>query len=250
MNHLILLLFFLYGLIIGSFLNVVGLRVPKKLSIIKRPSSCPDCETVLSCKDLVPLLSYCWFRGSCRHCQHKIHPMYPMMECLTGLLFAFSYWKIGFQPELLIALFFISMFVIITVSDLRYMVIPNKVLWPFGVLFVVLRMVYPLTTFADALVGAIFGFLVLLVVSILTHGGIGGGDLKLFFVIGLVLGTTLTLLALFISSLIGLIISVFIIQVKKLNRKTPIPFGPSIAIASLIAYYFGPMIVERYMNLF
>ncbi len=250
MDIIYLALFFIYGIIFGSFFNVVGLRVPKKESIVSPPSHCPACDYKLGVLDLVPVFSYLFLRGKCRNCQVKISPIYPVMELFTGLLFAFSYWQIGFQVELIIVLLFISMLIIITVSDLAYMLIPNKILLPFGVLLFVLRIISPLSPWWDSVLGAIIGFGLLLLIGIVSKGGMGGGDIKLFFVIGLVLGTVHTLLTLFLAALIGSIVGIIVLRLKGRGRKTPIPFGPSIALAALISYFYGAELVDLYGNLF
>lgn len=243
-------LFFIYGLIFGSFFNVVGLRVPKKESIIAPPSHCPICNHRLGVLDLIPVLSYVFLRGKCRKCKTKISAIYPFMELMTGLLFAFSYWMIGFQIELLVALLFVSLLIIITVSDIQYMLIPNKILLPFGIVLLILRFIFPLSPWWDSLAGAMIGFGLLLFIGIVSKGGMGGGDIKLFFVIGLVLGTLHTVLTLFLAALIGSVIGLIILRIKGKGRKTPIPFGPSIAFAALIAYFFGTELVDLYGNLF
>lgn len=241
--------FFIYGVIFGSFFNVVGLRIPKKESILAR-SQCPNCLRKLGWKELIPIASYLWHRGKCRACLTAISPIYPLVEFVTGCVFALSYWMLGFQVELLIALLFISLLMIVTVSDVSYMLIPNKILFVAGVLLLMLRVVYPLTTVFDSFIAALMGYSILLIIAILTRGGIGGGDLKLFLVIGIVLGTSLTFLTLFLSSVIGLVVSSLIIRKKALTRDTPIPFGPSISIAAIIAYFWGAEIVDQYMSLF
>lgn len=243
-------LFFLYGIIFGSFFNVVGLRMPKKESIIAPPSHCTTCHYKLGVLDLIPVFSYVFLRGRCRNCQTKISAIYPVMELITGLLFALSYWLIGFQLELVVALLFISLLIIITVSDIQYMLIPNKILLPFGLVLFILRFFSPLSPWWDSLAGAVIGFGILLLIGIVSKGGMGGGDIKLFFVIGLVLGTLHTLLTLFLAALIGSIVGIIILRIKGKGRKTPIPFGPSIAVGAIIAYFFGTELVDLYGNLF
>lgn len=241
--------FFIFGLVFGSFFNVVGLRVPKKESIAYPPSHCTTCDRRLTALDLVPICSYLFLRGRCRGCGEKIHWVYPLMEGITAVLFAFSFWHFGFSPELIIAILFVSMLIIITVSDIAYMLIPDKVLLPFAIVLLVLRFFIPLDPWWDSLLGAAAGFLILLLISIVSKGGMGGGDIKLFFVIGLVLGTGGTLMTLFFASLIGAIVGVIILRMKGQGRKTPIPFGPSIAAGALIVYFYGEPILEWYMTL-
>lgn len=241
--------FFIFGLVFGSFFNVVGLRVPKKESIAYPPSHCTTCDRRLTALDLVPVLSYLFLKGKCRGCGEKIHWVYPLMEGITAVLFALSFWHFGFTPELIIAILFVSLLIIITVSDIAYMLIPDKVLLPFAVVLLVLRFFIPLDPWWDSLLGAAAGFLILLLISVVSKGGMGGGDIKLFFVIGLVLGTGGTLMTLFFASLIGAVVGVIILRMKGQGRKTPIPFGPSIAAGALIVYFYGEPILEWYMTL-
>lgn len=250
MTIIYIFLFFIYGLVFGSFFNVVGLRVPKGESIVRPPSHCTVCDRNLTVKDLVPVFSYVFLKGKCRGCGTKIHWVYPVMELATGLLFAFAYYQLGFTLELVVALLFISLLVIITVSDIAYMLIPDKILLFFLIPLIVLRVFEPLSPWWDSIVGAVVGFGVLFLIAIVSKGGMGGGDIKLFFVIGLVLGWVPTLLTLFLASIIGTVIGVISLRRTKQGRKTPIPFGPSIAIAAIIAYYYGESLVDWYVNLF
>ncbi|MBD7908386.1 prepilin peptidase [Sporosarcina gallistercoris] len=242
--------FFVYGLVFGSFFNVVGLRVPKKESIVSPPSHCTICNRRLTVIDLVPIVSFVFLRGKCRGCGTKISPIYPLMELVTGVLFAFSFYSLGFSVELAVALLFISMLVIITVSDIAYMLIPNRILLPFGVAIALLRLVSPLNPWWDSILGAAVGFLVLLLIAIVSKGGMGGGDIKLFFVIGLVLGTKLTLFTLFLAALVGSIVGIIHLRRTRQGRKTPVPFGPSIAVAAVISYFYGNALVGWYLTLF
>ena len=250
MTIIYIFLFFIYGLVFGSFFNVVGLRVPKRESIVRPPSHCTVCNRNLTIKDLVPVFSYVFLKGKCRGCGTKIHWVYPVMELATGLLFAFAYYQLGFTLELVVALLFISLLVIITVSDIAYMLIPDKILLFFLIPLIVLRVFEPLSPWWDSIVGAVVGFGVLFLIAIVSKGGMGGGDIKLFFVIGLVLGWVPTLLTLFLASIIGTVIGVISLKRTKQGRKTPIPFGPSIAIAAIIAYFYGESLVDWYVNLF
>jgi len=242
--------FFVYGIVFGSFFNVVGLRVPKKESIVSPPSHCTICDRNLGVFDLVPVFSYIFLKGKCRGCGSKISPIYPFMEFVTGALFVLSYIMLGIGPELIIAILFMSLLVIISVSDIAYMLIPDKVLLPFAIVFFGLRILIPLTPWWDSLLGAVIGFGVLYLIAVVSKGGMGGGDIKLFFVLGLVLGTANTLLTLFLASLIGSIVGVIILKKAGKGRKTPIPFGPSISLAAVISYFWGADLVEWYLTMF
>ncbi|HWI48052.1 MAG TPA: prepilin peptidase [Rummeliibacillus sp.] len=241
--------FMLFGLVFGSFFNVVGLRVPKGESIITPPSHCDGCKRRLTAIDLVPVLSYIFLGGKCRTCGAKIGFFHPLMELLTGILFTLAYLQFGFTPELAVALLFISLLVIITVSDIAYMLIPDKVLLPFAVVLSICRVFSPLDPWWDAIVGAAVGFGILFIIAFVSKGGMGGGDIKLFFVIGLVLGFKLTIVALFMSAVIGLVAGVVQLMWQKKGRKQPIPFGPWIAVGSVLTYFYGQEILEWYTNL-
>jgi len=243
-------LFFIYGIVFGSFFNVVGLRVPKKESIVSPPSHCTTCDRKLGFLDLVPVFSYLFLKGKCRKCGSKISPIYPFMEFVTGVLFALSFYMLGFSSELVVAILFMSLLVIITVSDIAYMLIPNKVLLPFAIVLIGLRLIIPLEPWWDSFLGAIVGFGVLYLIAVVSKGGMGGGDIKLFFVIGLVLGTTNTLVTLFLAAFIGSIVGIILLKRTGQGRKTPIPFGPSIAVAAVISYFWGADFVGWYGNLF
>lgn len=250
MTITISIFFFLYGLLFGSFFNVVGLRVPKKQSIVNPPSTCSNCNRRLTILDLIPVFSYIFLKGKCRSCGHKIDWIYPVMELCTGFLFSIAYLKLGFSKELIVALLCISMLVIISVSDIAYMLIPDKILIFFGVLLILTRIISPLTPWWDSVVGALIGFGILFLIAILSKGGMGGGDIKLFFVIGWVLGMIPTLLTLFVAAFIGMIAGFIQLKIKNADKKTPVPFGPSIAVAGLIVYFYGDIILEWYTNLF
>jgi len=239
----------LFGLVFGSFFNVVGLRVPKKESIVNPPSHCTSCNRRLTALDLVPVFSYIFLKGKCRNCGAKISPIYCVTEFVTGLLFAFATWQLGIVPELAVALLFISLLVIIVVSDIAYMLIPDKILLFFLPFLLICRLVSPLTPWWDSLLGAVIGFGILFLIAIISKGGMGGGDIKLFFLIGLVLGTVHTLLTLFLASVIGMIVGIIVLKAKGQGRKTPVPFGPSIAAAAIIVYFYGDRMIDWYMNL-
>lgn len=239
---------FLFGLVFGSFYNVVGLRVPQKESIVHPPSHCTKCQRRLTALDLVPVLSYVFLGGKCRSCGNKISWVYPVIELMTGVLFAFAYWRLGWSIEVIVAFVFISLLVIIVVSDLAYMQIPDKVLLFFLPLLAIGRVLSPLTPWWDSLVGAVVGFGILYIIAVLSNGGMGGGDIKLFFLIGLVLGTIDTLLTLFLAAVIGMIVGFTVLSKNKQGRKTPIPFGPSIALAAVIVYFYGDLLINWYLG--
>jgi leader peptidase (prepilin peptidase)/N-methyltransferase len=237
------------GLLLGSFYNVVGLRVPQNQSIITPRSHCSSCMRTLTSLELIPVVSYLFLKGKCKTCGTKVSPIYPAIELLTGALFLSSALLLDWTPELLVALAFVSLLVIITVSDLAYMLIPDKILLFFLPVFIILRIFVPVEPWWDPIAGALTGFGLLFLIALITKGnGMGFGDVKLYFLIGIVLGLHNVLLSFFLASLLGSIIGGLGILTGVLKRKQPIPFGPFIAAGSIISYYFGENIVEWYIN--
>lgn len=248
MDTYYIIVFFMFGLLFGSFFNVVGLRVPKKISFVVDRSYCPTCKQQLRASSLIPVLSYILQGGKCKECQMPISKLYPTIELLTAILFAFSYYKIGFQLELITAILFISMLMILFVTDITYMLIPNKILLFFLPLLIIMRTITPLTPWYSALVGASVGFFLVAIIIIVSRGGMGGGDMKLFGVIGIVLGFPNVLLAFFLSTLLGAFIGGVLLLLKIIERKQPIPFGPYIIVATLITYFYGELVIEWYFS--
>ncbi len=239
----------LFGLILGSFFNVVGLRVPKGESIVKPRSHCPRCKRTLTAWELIPVISYVLQGGKCRGCGVRISPLYPFVELLTAILFTISPLLVGWSKELIISWTLISLLMIIFVSDIRYMIIPDKVLLFFAVIFIIERMFVPLSPWWDSLVGAIVGFSLLLLIAVISKGGMGGGDIKLFALLGFVLGWKMVLLAFFFSTLYGTVFGLIGMALGKIRRGEPIPFGPYIVFGTLTVYFFGQAIVQWYKQL-
>ncbi|WP_226036529.1 prepilin peptidase [Aquibacillus saliphilus] len=242
--------FFIIGIVFGSFFNVVGLRVPKKKLFQSQRSYCPHCNHTLSWYELIPVISFLMQQGKCRHCRGSISPIYPLIEMFTGLLFAYSFYTFGLQLELITSLLLVSLLAIIIVTDLTYMLIPDRILLFFLPLFVIIRIFVPLEHWWSPLLGAVIGTLLLAIIIIVSRGGMGGGDMKLFGLLGIVLGFKGVLLAFFLSTLFGSIISIVLIGLKIIERKKPIPFGPFIVLGSLTSYFFGELLITWYLTTF
>ncbi|WP_042146554.1 A24 family peptidase [Paucisalibacillus sp. EB02] len=243
------MIFLLLGLILGSFFNVVGIRVPNNQTFTNDRSYCPHCKHTLSWYELIPVFSYILQRGKCRNCKTKISIIYPVFELATGYLFALSYVHYGLTIELITSLLLVSMLVIITVSDIKYMLIPNKILLFFLPFFIIMRVIQPHDPWWSPIVGAIIGFGIIAIIIFVSRGGMGAGDMKLFAVLGIVLGTKNVLLAFFLSCLIGSVVGIVLLATKIINRKQPVPFGPYIVIATLITYFYGENLINWYVNL-
>ena len=237
MEFSIIFLFFIMGTIFGSFYNVVGYRVPKGESLLYPSSHCTKCNHKLGVLELIPILSFLFLGGKCRKCKDKISWFYPLFEFFSGVLFALSYIVYGFSLECLLSIVFISMLLIIIISDYQTMIIPDSVLIIFSAMIVIIK--YFMNGFEGvgiSLLHAIgaFAFMLLLKLfgdCIFKKESMGGGDIKLLAVFGLVFGFPMSIIAVFISAIIGLPISLFLL---KKNSSHEIPYGPFLAIAAIL----------------
>ncbi|MDM5359952.1 A24 family peptidase [Peribacillus sp. ACCC06369] len=239
---------FVLGLILGSFFNVVGLSVPANNPFANRRSACPSCGRTLTFFELIPVISYMLQDGKCRGCKARISLLYPVVELLTGVLFASAPIFLGWSGELWVAWTLISLFMIILVSDVAYMLIPDKILLFFTVIFMVLRVSFPLSPWWDSIFGAAVGFSLLLLIAVVSKGGMGGGDIKLFAVIGFALGMKMVLLSFLFACFYGAFLGIIGLLTGILKKKTLIPFGPYIVFGTLTAYFWGDSILYWYVT--
>lgn len=237
MNYLFCIFFLLLGMILGSFYNVVGWRLPKGESIIYPPSHCPNCNHQLKILDLIPVFSFILQRGKCRYCKNKIAWYYPVFEFLCGIVFMLCYLVFGITPELLKALTFVSMLIIIMVSDFNYMIIPDEVLLFFGCLLALeIGIIDGYKVLISSFINGLIAFVVMYLLKTLgdfmfKKESMGGGDIKLMFIFGLVLGAPLAIISIFIGSLVGLPISLILLSK---NSEHIVPFGPYLSIGATI----------------
>ena len=235
-------LIFIFGLIIGSFLNACISRIPRGESIAAPPSHCESCNRRLSPLDLIPVFSWLFLQGKCRYCNTQISIKYPLIELLTGVLFVIIFLGAGLSNQFLPSLFLTSLLIIISFIDLEYYLIPNKVIVTGFVLGIVFHIVIPYLPWLDILLGFLVGGGILYLLAIASKGGMGGGDIKLAALIGFYQGLQGVLLSLFIGSFIGGTIGILLILTKIKSRKDPIPFGPFLsigAITTLFLHSFG-----------
>ncbi|MBR3362454.1 MAG: prepilin peptidase [Bacilli bacterium] len=231
------ILMFIIGTIFGSFYNVVGYRIPKDESIVYPPSHCPKCNHKLKYFELIPILSYIIQKGKCTNCKKNIGLFYPAFELLTGIIFAISLKIYGLTPNLIIIITFISMLIIITISDINYMIIPDKVLIFFAALLLIeIFFIKGLNEAFYSIINGIISFTIMYIIKLIgdfifKKESMGGGDIKLMFLIGMILTYKNSLLTIFIGSLIGLPIS--LITIKK-NKNHILPFGPLLAAGAII----------------
>lgn len=232
-----MLCLFILGTFLGSFFNVVGWRLPKGESLISPPSHCPKCNHRLRFWELIPILSFFFQGGRCTSCKQKISWFYPIFEFCCGLLFALAFLAYGWTWELLIVLTFISMLIIIMVSDYNFMIIPDEVLIFFGVaLSVEILFISGYQVLIDALGNGCIAMIIILLLKLFgdflfKKESMGGGDIKLLFVFGLVMGWPLAILTILLGSVIGLPISLIILFK---NKNHEIPFGPFLSLGALL----------------
>ena len=235
-----LIIFFIFGTYFGSFFTVVGLRLPKHLNFINSRSHCDNCKHTLSMLDMVPILSYVFLKGKCRYCGTKISPTSTYMELFCGILFALSYFAFGFSYELLIALGIVSLLIILSVSDITYMIIPDEILIFFSGYFTIINtlnhgIMYAIMYIISGLLLFTIMYLIYLLGNfIFKKETLGGGDIKLMFVIGLVLHPFFGLVLIFIASFIALPVSLLILYKKNQNL---VPFGPFLLISFMLIYF-------------
>ena len=228
---------FILGTLLGSFFNVVGWRLPKGESIISPPSHCPKCNHRLKFWELIPILSFFLQKGKCTSCKQKISWFYPLFEFCCGLLFVLAYLAYGWNLELIIVLTFISMLIIIMVSDYNFMIIPDEVLIFFGILLCIeILFIFSTKTLFTSLGNGLISMAVIYVLKLLgdflfKKESMGGGDIKLLFVFGLVLGWSSAVLSILLGSVVGLPLCLIILYKKKNHV---IPFGPLLSIGAII----------------
>ncbi len=242
-------IFFVFGLVIGSFLNVCIYRIPRGESVIFPPSHCPDCNQRIVAWDLIPLLSYIRLRGRCSFCGNKISPLYSFIELLTGLLFTAVYLSFGHTVLLYKVIFLIPVFVTITIIDLQHYIIPDK-LTVFALAGgVVLNVFTHDLTLVSSLLGLTSAAAFLLVLAFISRGGMGGGDIKFAAVIGLFLGWPNGLFAIFLGCMLAGLVGIVLLLTRIKGRKDAIPFGPFLCAGALATIWHGEDILRWYLNI-
>jgi len=268
MAIILIILFAVLGLAVGSFLNVCIDRLPRNKSIVFPPSHCEACQHKLSAKDLIPVFSYLRLRGRCRYCQVAIPRKLFWVELATGLIFALLYWWcVVFNPELGIVAFgvmafYACLFTIIFVIDLEHGLILNKVVYP-GMVIALLLALLPQSWLtqeiwltqtikpgiASAALGGGIGFGIFLLIALISRGGMGWGDVKLAALIGLATGFPLVFVAIIMAAILGGIVAVALVIAKRRKRRETIPFGPFLALTTMVTLLWGSNILSWYLGL-
>jgi leader peptidase (prepilin peptidase) / N-methyltransferase len=248
------IIIFVIGAVIGSFLNVCIYRVPRKLSVISPASRCPSCNMPIKPYDNIPFLSYILLGGKCRVCKAGISFRYPLVELLNAALFVFVVWRFGFAWHTVIYGILCSALVVITFIDLDFQIIPDAITLP-GILIGIVAgsllmpdpfIRYSLLGFKASVTGLLTGGGLFYAIAILSRGGMGGGDIKMMAMVGALMGWKSVLLTIFLGSLTGAVFGIFLMISQGKGRKTKIPFGPFLALGTVITLFYGQEIFSWY----
>ena len=253
---------FMFGLLFGSFYNVVGYRIPNNMSIVWPHSFCPKCKHTLKWYELIPVFSFIIQNGKCRKCGCKISYFYPLIELLTGILFVISYLIFGFSVEFILSLLVSSFLVIVIVSDFNYLIISDEVTIFFSILSILIQFIFlGISQGVSSIIYGLFAFILMYLImifgsKIMREEALGGGDVKLMFFVGSILSAISPIVIndistyvnflniffeIFLSSAIAIPFAIFSFFSKK-NRV--VPFGPFILVACLIIYLTSYNVID------
>jgi len=243
---------FVFGALIGSFLNVCIWRIPEEKSIVFPSSHCPKCGKSIRPFDNIPVLSWLILRGRCRDCGEPISPRYPLVEILTALLSLAMFWQYGPSLEYLAAFLFAAVLVVITFIDFDHQIIPDVISLPGIPVFFLLAVFVMGIGFVESILGILIGggFLYLIAVGyeLLTkREGMGGGDIKLLAMIGAFVGWKGVLFTIFVASLSGSLAGLALMLHSHEGMKLAVPFGPFLAVGALGYLFIGPEVMDWYI---
>ncbi|MDL2286521.1 prepilin peptidase [Desulfococcaceae bacterium OttesenSCG-928-F15] len=247
-----LVMAFIIGAMVGSFLNVCILRLPKDESIAFPPSHCTSCDQPIAFYDNIPIFSWLILRGKCRNCKDKISSRYILVETLTALLAAALVWRFGMQPITFVYFVFVAALVVVTFIDLDHRIIPDIISVP-GVAIGFCSAGW-FIGFLNSAIGILIGggslFALAFFYRLFTgRDGMGGGDIKLLAMIGAFIGWKGVLFTIFASSLSGALVGLIAMAVQKKGMKLAIPFGPFLSLGAVLYIFYGPMLIGWYLGL-
>jgi leader peptidase (prepilin peptidase)/N-methyltransferase len=238
----------LFGLAIGSFLNVVIARVPVGRSIVRPPSACPGCGAHLAWHDNIPVLSFLVLRGRCRACGMSISWRYPLVEAVTSAVLLVAYLALGPTADFIVAVLLLPALVAITAIDLEHQLIPNVITLPGILVGLAANLATGRMSWVEPVVGIALGGGLFLVIILASGGGMGGGDLKLGGMLGAFLGWKALVFALFIAVVLGGALALALLASGLRKRKDAIPFGPFLAMGGAMALLWGERVVDWYLS--
>jgi leader peptidase (prepilin peptidase)/N-methyltransferase len=240
----------LSGAVIGSFLNVVVYRLPIGESLVTPRSRCPSCDTPVAPRDNVPMLSWLFLRGKCRHCGEPISARYPAVELLTALAFVAVVLVRGLHPELVALIPFTAVLIAVAFIDLQHRIVPNKIVVPAAVWGVAAAAAFRTDMLPELLIAGAGAFTFLLAAALVYPAGMGMGDVKLAGVMGLYLGK-LVLPALVVAFGVGAVVGVALMAREGRSAgKKGVPFAPFLALGGLVALLAGQQLIDLYVDNF
>lgn len=257
MISVLITLFAVLGLLVGSFLNVVAYRVPAGLSVVSPRSACPGCGHPIGALDNVPVLSWLVLRGRCRHCQQRISIRYPLIEAATAVLFVLTWQVVGLAWVLPGYFWFVALTFVLAIIDLETKRLPNRIMYPGTAIAVAILTVGAIVdgesgALLRAALGGLAYFAAMYGLAIAARGGFGFGDVKLAFVLG-VFVTYASWGSVAVAAVggfvIGGVVAVGLLAARRAQRKSAIPFGPSMVVAAWLAIVWGEPIWEWYRGL-
>ena len=255
MNWITLFFGFVFGTIIGSFLNVCIYRIPQEKSIIAPSSHCPRCKTPIRFYDNIPLVSFVILRGRCRVCQVPISPRYPLVEFLMGLFSVILLVRYGISAFYLIYFSFFAALTLVSFIDLPHRIIPDVISLPGILVGLAISLFHPQMSIKDSLIGVFLGggslYIVASVYQMITkREGMGGGDIKLLAMIGAFIGWKGVLFTILCSSFVGSVTGVALMLVSsKADSKYAVPFGPFLSLGAIIYVVWGEILINWYMGI-
>ncbi|MCP4345607.1 MAG: prepilin peptidase [Desulfobacterales bacterium] len=253
-HYQIVITLFLFGLCIGSFMNVCIYRIPVSKSIVHPRSMCPRCGTMIKSYDNIPVFSYLWLRAKCRYCSVHIPVRYPMVELASGLFAVCVFLRFSLTPEAVVYYAFISCLLVITFIDIDHQVIPNIMTLSGILIFFLGSFALPDMTYKDALLGMLVGGGSLFAVAwlyrkITGKEGMGGGDVKLLAMMGTVIGWEGVVFTIFVSSAVGTLVGIIVMLHTRKTMKLAVPFGPFLSVGAITYLFLGREIINWYFNL-
>ena len=253
MDSLLIIVVFILGLCVGSFLNVCIYRIPQSKSIVSPGSLCPCCRNPIKFYDNIPVISFVILGAKCRNCNAPISFRYPVVELLTGLFALSVFLKFGISLEAVVYFIFIATLLVIAFIDIDHRIIPDSISLPGIPLFFIASLAIPGISIKDSVIGILAGGGILFLVAELylrftNKEGMGGGDVKLLAMIGALIGWQGVLFTIFISSLIGSVVGIIVMMIQGKNLKLAIPFGPFLSIGAVIYVFFGTKIIHWYFS--
>ena len=247
---IIYLIVFLLGITIGSFLNVLIYRIPRKLDFVKGRSFCPRCENQLKALDLMPVLSFLLLKGKCRYCGEKISVRYPLVELLGGLGAIASAAVFGLTIKATLVFLVIAILIVITFIDIDFQEIPDGCNLAIFIIGVIMFFVDSDISMWSMIMGFFIVSVPMLLITMVIDGAFGGGDIKLCAACGVLLGAPGVILGSFVGIILGGIFGVYLLLSKKKELKEHFAFGPFLSIGMIVSMFFETEIINWYLGLF